>query len=189
MDNYDDQPYTLPAELNNEAQDIGWKLARSLDQLSGCYLVQRQETALTFQDGSRTIQMSSGDIARFLNQLRPMALDSVDTPKQDLRVKFGGATGSNILRFIELWLEELRGIICKGCKEAVGNDTYRHRCSFKLAGYKAWRTAAFSYGGRHGNSRRYPYCHERRFLQDDGGTGKSRTGRGCSSCKEGVVSM
>ena len=124
MDVYDDplgtHPYKLPAELIGAAQDAGWKLARSLDVSSGGYLVQRQETALAFQDGERMVQMSSGDIAQFLNQLRPMAMDSIDPPKQDLRIKFAGTVGTNILRFIDLWFEELRGIICKGAKSLSG---------------------------------------------------------------------
>jgi hypothetical protein len=124
VDNYDDpfgtQTYKLPAELIGVAQDTGWKLARSLDELSGGYLVQRQVTALTFQDGSRTVQMSAGEIARFLNQLRPMAMDSAAPPRQDLKIGFAGTVGTNILRFIELWLEELRGIICKRAKTLSG---------------------------------------------------------------------
>ena len=37
-----------------------------------------------------------------------------------MRIKFVGSTGRNILRFIDLWLEELRGIICKGAKSLSG---------------------------------------------------------------------
>jgi hypothetical protein len=124
MDNYDDpsaaETYKLPTELSSAAQEAGWKLARSLDERSGGFLVQRQETAITFQDGSRTVQMSSADIARFLNQLRPMAMDSAAPPRQDLKIRFTGTVGTNILRFIELWLEDLRGIICKGAKSLSG---------------------------------------------------------------------
>jgi hypothetical protein len=121
MDNYGDpfgsQTYKLPAELIGAAQETSSKLFHSLEEISGGYLVQRQVTALTFQDGPKTIQMSSGEIARFLGQLRPMAMDSATpAPRRDLEIGFAGTVGTNILRFIELWLEELRRIICKGAK-------------------------------------------------------------------------
>lgn len=125
MENYDDplsnQTYKLPADLVGVAQDASWKLSKSLEEISGGYLTQRQVTALTFQDGPKTIQMSAGEIARFLGQLRPMAMDSATPiPRRDLVIGFAGTVGTNILRFIELWLEELRGIICKGAKSLSG---------------------------------------------------------------------
>jgi hypothetical protein len=121
MDNYDAEPYKLPAELIGAAQEVGWKLARSLEEISGSYLVQRQEKGLAFQDGAKTIELSSGEIARFLNQLRPLTLDSATpTKRRDPEIRFGSATATSILRFVELWMDELRGIICKGAKALSG---------------------------------------------------------------------
>lgn len=113
--------YKLPVDLVGAAQEESWKLSKSLQEISGGYLVQRQVTAITFPDGAQTIQLSAGDIARFLGQLRPLALDSAEsTSRPDLQIKFRGTVGANILRFIELWFEELRGIICKGAKSLSG---------------------------------------------------------------------
>jgi hypothetical protein len=108
MDNYDNpagsQPYVLPADLVGIAQEISWTLSRSLQEIAGPYLTQRQVTAIRFQDGARTIDLKDGDIARFLGQLRPMAMDSATPPRQSLEIRFGGTVGTNILRFIELFL-------------------------------------------------------------------------------------
>ncbi|SRR6266481_308119 len=125
MDNFDDplgtQAYVLPSDLISAAQERSWALSRSLEEISGAYLTHRQVTAIRFQDGSKTIDLSASEIARFLGQLRPLAMDSATpTPRRAPEVRFVSTVGTHILRFVELFFEELRGIICKGAKSLSG---------------------------------------------------------------------
>jgi hypothetical protein len=121
MDNHEDalgsQPYVLPRDLIGAAQDTSWELSRSLEEISGRYLTHRQVTAISFEDGATTVKLGASEIARFLGQLRPLAMDSATpAPPRTPEIKFGSTTAKSVLRFIELFLEELRGIICKGGK-------------------------------------------------------------------------
>jgi hypothetical protein len=115
------EPYVLPDDLIREARDTSSTLSRSVEEISGAYLVHRQVTAIAFQDGPRTIELSASEIARFLGQLRPLTLDSASpAPRRAPEIKFTGATSTKILRFIEIFLDDLRSIICKRAKSLSG---------------------------------------------------------------------
>jgi hypothetical protein len=117
------EPYVLPDDLIREARDISSTLSRSIEEISGTFLVHRQVTAIIFQDGPKTVELSASEIARFLGQLRHLTLDSATpTPRRTPEIKFIGTFGANILRFIEIFFEELRGIICKRAKSLSGTS-------------------------------------------------------------------
>ena len=114
-------PYVLPADLILAAQATSATLLQSLEEISGAFLVHRHETAIIFNDGPKAVELSSSEIGRFLGQLRPLTLDSATpTPRRAPEIKFISTTGANILRFIQIFFEDLRGIICKGAKSISG---------------------------------------------------------------------
>jgi hypothetical protein len=116
-------PYILPRDLISLAQQESHTVSKSLEAITGGFLTHRQETALVFQDGASEVKMSSSEVARFLRQLTPMALDSaLHVPKPPPRISFAGKVGTEILRFIELFFDDLRRIICKGNKDLSGTS-------------------------------------------------------------------
>jgi hypothetical protein len=126
MDNYDELlngPYTLPREIISEAQQEFHNVSKSLETITGGILTYRQITALVFHDGPSDVALSASEVARFLGQLQPMAFDSaLRVPKQPLRISFASKVGKDILRFVEIFFDELRGIICKGGKDISGTS-------------------------------------------------------------------
>lgn len=174
------EPYVLPDDLIREARDISSTLSRSIEEISGTFLVHRQVTAITFQDGPKTVELSASEIARFLGQLRHLTLDSATpTPRHTPEIKFIGVVGANILRFIEIFFEDLRGIICKRAKSLSGTT---HTVIVALASWFAGkRRTTYDDGGRNSNPCCRPHGYQGRVLQDVYQRSQSLSGGCCSA--------
>ena len=111
------EDYSLPPDLVLLAEEKSWEIQKSLEQITDGYLTHRQITAIRFDTKGGPLEISASEVARFLGQLRPMALDSAEPrPARPKIVSLAGGVGRNLAEFIELFFVEIRNIICKGPK-------------------------------------------------------------------------
>jgi hypothetical protein len=169
--------YSLPPDLVLLAEEQSWEIQKSLEQITGGYLTYRQITAIRFDTKGGPLEISASEVARFLGQLRPMALDSTEPrPARPKIVSLAGGVGGKLTEFIELFFVEIRDIILQRTKTAICTAERRRCGACSLADYPRRGI---------GNARRWcgdsdsagcSDSHQRCVLQNDRTGGKSGIG-------------
>jgi hypothetical protein len=133
----DESQYSMPDDLWRAAREAESELRKSVQALEGSYLVYRQIPLVTFSSGARDVELEASDLLRFLEPLLAgAAYDSAEGRAQPRRgVSFTSAAGRKIRQFIEVYLYELRTLICKKAKT---NFSLSSQTTIAIAGMTHW---------------------------------------------------
>jgi hypothetical protein len=147
-DSRSDRPYRLPKELLDSAREAESSLRRSIEYVDGRYMPQRQVTVVHLrwegrEGGGGDVNVTAGDLLQFLMPVtRGIGLDSAEpTPRPAPAVSFRSRAAKNILRFIELYFDEIRRLICKGNPRNLGATT--HAALVALSAWLAKQIGAY----------------------------------------------
>jgi hypothetical protein len=139
MENYKDpidgHSYALPPELLKAAQEEEGRIRGAIEHVEGNYLVHRQVLVLQFKDNLGVADITSSDLARFFSPLvRSRAHDSAAaTPQGAPVVSLTDKAGKTILRFLSLYFDQIRDMVCKGNKKSLSAPA--HAGLVALAGW------------------------------------------------------
>lgn len=126
MENFDAIQYKLPPELLRAAREADDVIRKAVEHVESSYLVHRQIDILRVEDVQGAASVSASELLRFISPLtRSIVHDSADNkPTTQQAISFSGVVGKNILRFVEQFFDQLRGIICRGRKGSLSTTSY-----------------------------------------------------------------
>jgi hypothetical protein len=133
----DDTLYTMSDDLWRAAREAESELRKSVQALEGRYLVYRQIPLVTFSSSAGDVQLEASDLLRFLEPLvRASTYDSAEERAHSRRGgSFASAAGRKVREFIEVYVYELRNLICKRAK---ANFPVSSQTTIAIAGLTHW---------------------------------------------------
>lgn len=127
-------PFELPRELTQAAAAAEVELRKAIQYVEGGYLVHRQVALLHIDEDGVTAELTASELIGFLSYLRPMTLDSAtQTKRTPPEPPLASRAGKRILRFISLYFDEIRALLCNRKKQSLGATT--HAALVAIAGW------------------------------------------------------